>query len=63
MTGTFTKRFDETDQRIRQSLAWEIAEEGEEVPMNALLVSRRKPTADEIQRGIELAEKYFWFKS
>lgn len=57
---TFIKRLDESDPAIRNSLAWEIADVGEEVPLSALLVSRRQPTPQDIERGIKLAKEHGW---
>ena len=57
---TFIKRLDETDPIIRDSLAWEIAEIGEEVPYSALLLSRREATPEEIEYGKKLSRERGW---
>jgi hypothetical protein len=43
-----------------RSLAWEVAEDGEEIPYSTVFLSRRKPTREDKARGLELARKYGW---
>jgi hypothetical protein len=46
-----------------RSYAWEIADEGEKIPYSAVFLSRRKPTARDIERGQELARKHGWLQN
>ncbi|HEV8131282.1 MAG TPA: Panacea domain-containing protein [Acidobacteriota bacterium] len=46
-----------------RSRAWQIAEEGEEIPYSAVFLSSRKATPSDIQRGRDLARQYGWLDS
>lgn len=43
-----------------RSVAWQIAEIGEEIPYECVFLSARTVTQDDIQRGQELARRYGW---
>jgi hypothetical protein len=43
-----------------RSFAWQVAEEGEEIPYNAVFISARKATSADVARGLELARKLGW---
>ena len=54
---------DVSDLSHDRSFAWEVADEGEEIPYTAVFLSRHKPTKADIQRGLELAKEYGWLES
>lgn len=43
-----------------RSFAWQVAEEGEEIPYTAVFLSSHHATPTDIDRGRELARKYGW---
>jgi hypothetical protein len=43
-----------------RSVAWRLAEIGEEIPYEAVFLSARTATSADIERGQELARKYGW---
>jgi hypothetical protein len=46
-----------------RSRAWQVAEEGEVIPYNAVFLSTRKATPSDLRRGRELARQYGWLQS
>jgi hypothetical protein len=46
-----------------RSFAWQIADEGEEIPYDAVFLSARKATSMDKTRGLRLARKYGWLDS
>ena len=43
-----------------RSVAWQIAEMGEDIPYECVFLSARTATSDDIGRGQELARRYGW---
>jgi hypothetical protein len=46
-----------------RSVAWQIAEIGEDIPYEAVFLSARKMTSADIARGQELARKHGWLSA
>jgi len=46
-----------------RSAAWQAAEIGDDIPYEAVFLSTRKLTSDDIKRGQELARKYGWLSA
>lgn len=46
-----------------QSVAWQIADIGEEIPYEAVFLSARKATTADLARGQELARKHGWLSA
>ena len=54
---------DVSDLSHERSRAWQIADEGEEIPYTAVFLSSRKATPSDIQRGRELARQHGWLNT